>query len=131
MPCTGFALVPSSTLSVFAKTCELKQVTKPVARSVGVVSMLYLVLQTQTCSLKETPNPFASESMTLGNSSASAQGTHKSCCTGQAPLLRLETVQSARMVTANTVLRLNESSYSVIFLGTQFRFFHSVCSENS
>lgn len=97
---TGFALVPNSTLPVPAKTCELKQVRKPMAWSVRFVGMLHLVLQTHTSSLKETPSPFASESDALGNSSASAQGTHKSYCTGQAPLLRLVTVQRARMVTA-------------------------------
>lgn len=100
MPCTGFALVPNSTLLVPAKTCELKQVRKPMAWSVGCVGMLHFMLQTHTSSLKETPNPFASKSDALGNSSASVQGTHKSCCTGQAPLLRLVTVQRARMVTA-------------------------------
>lgn len=106
MPCTGFALVPDNTLPVPAKACELKQVRKFMALSVGAVSTSYLLLQTHTCSWWETPNPFAFERDTLGNSSASAQGTHKSCCAGQASLLRLKTVQRVRMVTANTVLRL-------------------------
>lgn len=65
MPCSGFSLVPNSTLPVLAKTCELKQVRKTMAQSVGVVSTLYLVLQKHDSRLKETPNPFASGSNTL------------------------------------------------------------------
>lgn len=37
---SGFALVPNSTLPLPAKTCELKQVRKPMAWSAGVVSTL-------------------------------------------------------------------------------------------
>jgi len=44
-------------------------------------------------------------------------------------------VQTARTVTANTVVRLNQSSLAAIFLRAEFRVFfiqvHSVWSENS
>lgn len=56
MPCTGFALVLNSTLPVPAKTCELKQVTKPMARRVGVAGTLYLVLQRLETSTAEVRN---------------------------------------------------------------------------